>query len=133
MNISEFSSLIQKKFLMYKGLKKYIHKQLCLISVKKEFISKSGADWWQWFTCMAMTLLGISSRCWRTWKCHDLILMRSSKVNSRISRPSVTTWIKESDLPHSQRSHAIQNIHSMQNCLNCSPYMYDKKLITFMF
>ena len=25
-------------------IKNYIHKQLCLISVKKEFISKSGAD-----------------------------------------------------------------------------------------
>lgn len=53
-----------------------------------------------WFTCMAITLLGISSRCWRTWKCHERIRIRSSNVNSSISLPSVTTWTKKKTLIH---------------------------------
>ena len=41
--------------------------------------------------CMAMTLRGISSRCCRVAKCHVLMRIRSSNVNSKIKRPSVTT------------------------------------------
>ncbi len=43
-------------------------------------------------TCMARMLRGISSRYCLMLKCHVLILIRSSKANSRINRPSVHTW-----------------------------------------
>lgn len=43
-------------------------------------------------TCMARMLRGISSRYCLMVKCHVLILIRSSKANSKINRPSVHTW-----------------------------------------
>lgn len=53
-------------------------------------------------TCMARMLRGMSSRYCRMVKCHVLILIRSSKANSSIRRPSVQTWTKitKSVLPH---------------------------------
>ena len=44
---------------------------------------------WQIFTCMAITDRGISSLWFLIAKCQDRILIRSSKLNSTISRPSV--------------------------------------------
>ena len=44
------------------------------------------------FTCIPMTVRGISSRCWRIAKCHERILIRSSNVNSSNRRPSVITY-----------------------------------------
>lgn len=43
-------------------------------------------------TCMARMLLGTNSLYCLMVKCHVFILMRSSKVNSKISLPSVHTW-----------------------------------------
>lgn len=53
-------------------------------------------------TCMARMLRGMSSRYCRMVKCHVLILIRSSKANSSIKRPSVQTWTKITKLllPH---------------------------------
>lgn len=45
-------------------------------------------------TCMARILRGMSSLYCRMVKCHVLILIKSSKANSSIKRPSVQTWTK---------------------------------------
>ncbi len=39
--------------------------------------------------CIASSDLGMSSRWFRTEKCHERMRIMSSKVNSTISRPSV--------------------------------------------
>lgn len=53
---------------------------------------KKKGDTIEILTCMASMLLGTSSLYCLMVKCHVFILMRSSKVNSKISLPSVHTW-----------------------------------------
>lgn len=77
--------------------------------------------------CIPITERGISSRCVRTVKCHDFILIRSSKVNSKYRRPSVHTYeqiqfyIKTNICMYVWRNLLIRFLakHKISTFLNC--------------
>jgi hypothetical protein len=49
---------------------------------------------------MATTLRGINSRCCFIEKCHDLIRIKSSNVNSILKCPSIQTYEQKKSLNH---------------------------------
>lgn len=61
-------------------------------------------------TCIAKMLLGRISLCCLMLKCHVLILIMSSNMNSRYRRPSTHTWSRE-------KAHQQIQKHSNGKCL----------------